>query len=315
MSFFSMEVMPLKQSEIEKIIHGMLHVARPLEIACVRNLISDGTVNEVIFELEKYQNQDGGFGHGLEPDCWNPFSSGLETCAACQIIRNHQIDEMTDLVQKMMSYLDLSFDDFIMRWHATDPNTNDYPHAPWWEHMDDKKSFNPSASLAGFVIRYGNPMTPIYTKSKKVIDEALHYILNNNHVIERHELRALIEMMNDIQWLYKDKKSYKNAKNIMILRIEDSIEKDESLWFTTYANKPSSLIKSHPSLGSNVFFDRLIKEIGMSFLYQNSENLWDITWQWNGYPEAFMKAKKDWQGILAYEYIKLIIDLGIIIES
>ena len=101
----------------------------------------------------------------------------------------------------------------------------------------------------------------------------------------------------------------------MILRIEDSIEKDESLWFTTYANKPSSLIKSHPSLGSNVFFDRLIKEIGMSFLYQNSENLWDITWQWNGYPEDFMKAKKDWQGILAYEYIKLIIDLGIIIES
>lgn len=305
----------MQKKEIEQIVHGMLHVARPLEIACVRHLISDGTIDEVIHELQKYQNEDGGFGHGLEPDCWNPFSSGIQTWAACHVIRDHQIDKMTDVVIKLIDYLSSSFDVKAMRWYATHPDNHLYPHAPWWQDMGDIKSFNPSASLAGFVIRYGNPMLPIYSKAKKVVDEALIYISKQDQVIERHELRCFIEMMNDVASLYQNHPSYIKAKNAIILKIEEAIEKDESLWFTSYVTRPSALIKSHPSLGSEVFFDLLLKEIDLALSNQNKENLWDITWTWQDYPDVFAKAKKDWQGIIAREYIKLIKDLGIIIEG
>lgn len=304
----------MKEKMIEQVIHGMLHVARPLEIARVRHLLSDGSIDEVIHELEKFQNEDGGFGHGLEPDCWNPFSSGTQTWAAINILRDHEVDHMHPIVEKTIEYLAESFDDEIMRWHSIHPDNKDYPHAPWWEHERDHKSFNPSASLAGFIISYGNPMLPIYAKAKKIVDEALHYILEHKEENERHELRCLIEMINDIGFVYQKNPLFIKAKNKMILRIDETIEKDESLWFSSYSNKPSSLIKSHPSLGSEVFFDLLLKEIDLAFDHQNEEHLWDITWAWGAYPEAYAKASKDWQGIIAFDYLKLIKDLGILIE-
>ncbi|HAX03272.1 MAG: hypothetical protein A2Y45_01075 [Tenericutes bacterium GWC2_34_14] len=304
----------MKQIDIERVVHGMLHVARPLEISRVRHLLSDGTKQEVIEELKKYQNEDGGFGHGLEPDAWNPHSSGIQTWAACNIIREHAIDQMDPMVEKLIDYLSESFDDTIQRWHSIHPDHKDYPHAPWWEHEGDLKSFNPSASLAGFIIKYGNPMLPIYKKAKSLIEEALDFILNTKDQIERHELRCFVEMINDITDLYQHQPKFQKAKRFMILHMDEVIEKDRLLWFKDYVNKPSSLIKHHPSLGSEVFFDLLCEEIDEAFDHQNEEHLWDITWQWNAYPEAFSSAKNHWQGIIAFEYLKLIKDLGILIE-
>lgn len=312
MSFFLGGTM--KQTDIEQIVHGMLHVARPLEIARVRHLISDGSLDDVIMALSAYQNEDGGFGHGLEPDFINPFSSATQTWVAINIMRDHNIDPFHPMVSKTLSYLSQTFDDQINRWHAIDSRNKDYPHAPWWEQEGDLTSMNPSASLAGFIIKYGNPMESIYRKAKKVVDEALAMIADPNQEIERHELRCLIEMLDDIQELYIKDKAYIKAKNQMILRMDDAIEQDESLWFTSYVTKPSSLIKGHPSFGSEVFFDLLLKEIDEAFHHQNDEHLWDITWQWMDYLEDFEKASKAWQGVIAFDYIKLIRDLGITIE-
>jgi len=304
----------VKQIEIEQIVHGMLHVARPLEIARVRHLLSDGTTKDIIEALKPFQNADGGFGHGLEPDFWNPNSSATQTWVACNIIRDHEIDQMEDIVQHLIDYLAESFDPKINRWHAIHPDNKDYPHAPWWQQEGRITSFNPSASLAGFIIKYGNPMLGIYKQAKFVVEEAFSTILNQQEPMERHELRCLVEMMNDLADLYHTNHTYQKAKNKMILLMDDIIEKDRNLWFSAYVNKPSSLIKHHPSLGSEAFFDLLCEEIDEAFCHQNEEHLWDITWSWADFPEAFSKAKNDWQGIIAFEYLKLMKDLGILVE-
>lgn len=306
----------MKTIDIEHIVHGMLHVARPLEIARVRHLLSDGSVDDVLHELKKFQNPDGGFGHGLEPDFWNPHSSATQSWVACNIIRDHEIDPFHPVVTSLLDYLKETFDHTIMRWHAIDHDNHQHPHAPWWNKEGALSSFNPSASLAGFIIKYGNPMDSMYKVAKKVVGEAFHYILHRKESIEPHELRCLIEMMNDIAFDYRLDQTYKKAKNAMILWIDDAIEKDEHLWLTSYVTKPSQLIKHHPSLGSEVFHDQLLKEIDLAFNHQNEEHLWSITWDWMGkYPDAFEIAKKHWQGIIAYGYLKLIKDLGIPFED
>ncbi len=83
-------------------------------------------------------------------------------------------------------------------------------------------------------------MDPMYKLAKKVIDEALVFILNAQ-TIEPHELRCLIEMMNDITLDYRTNATFKKAKNNMILLIDRAIENDDQLWFKSYVTKPSQL--------------------------------------------------------------------------
>ena len=53
--------------------------ARPLEMALYRYFCDNGTPQTVITQLVKYQNADGGFGHGLEAYNWNPHSNPIAT--------------------------------------------------------------------------------------------------------------------------------------------------------------------------------------------------------------------------------------------
>ncbi len=58
-----------------------------------------GSKQKIIEELAKYQNEDGGFGHGLEADNWNPNSNPIATNDA--LITLHRIsamDECKDMI-------------------------------------------------------------------------------------------------------------------------------------------------------------------------------------------------------------------------
>ena len=69
--------------------------ARPLELAKWQYHFENGSREAVLETLACYQNTDGGFGYGLEPDYWNPHSSPSqrssgksEWSAKMQIIRS-----------------------------------------------------------------------------------------------------------------------------------------------------------------------------------------------------------------------------------
>ena len=61
--------------------------ARPLDLARWQYLFENGNRENVLRALSMYQNDDGGFGHALEADCWNPESSPMQTWAATEILR------------------------------------------------------------------------------------------------------------------------------------------------------------------------------------------------------------------------------------
>ena len=61
--------------------------ARALELARFRCSFEDAPAASVVEALAAYQNPDGGFGHGLEPDLRAPQSSVLCTSIALQILR------------------------------------------------------------------------------------------------------------------------------------------------------------------------------------------------------------------------------------
>ncbi|MDR1558441.1 MAG: hypothetical protein LBS84_01860 [Clostridiales bacterium] len=56
--------------------------ARPLDITRFQVHFENGSKDAVLTALAAYQNEDGGFGHALEPDAWNPNSSPIQTWTA-----------------------------------------------------------------------------------------------------------------------------------------------------------------------------------------------------------------------------------------
>lgn len=61
--------------------------ARPLDIARCQYYFEGGSKEAVLTALSFYQNEDGGFGHALDLDAWNPNSTPIQTWAASEILR------------------------------------------------------------------------------------------------------------------------------------------------------------------------------------------------------------------------------------
>ena len=118
--------------------------ARPIELACWRYHFENGTQEEVLTALSYYQNDGGGFGHGLEADCWNPYSSPIQTWQATEILRGIGFtDGGHAVIQGILRYLD-SGSDFSQehdQWRNVILTNNDHPHACWWEYGKDGGEF------------------------------------------------------------------------------------------------------------------------------------------------------------------------------
>lgn len=61
--------------------------ARPLDLTRWQYHFENGSKQAVLNALSYYQNEDGGFGHALEADSWNPNSSLIQTWTATEILR------------------------------------------------------------------------------------------------------------------------------------------------------------------------------------------------------------------------------------
>ena len=115
--------------------------ARPLEVSRFNNIFNGSDVADVLIELKKFQNTDGGFGHALEPDLRAPESSALCSSIAFQIIRDHHISRGDDIVQQGIRYFADTFDQSELHWRIIPETADAAPHAPWWNQEGREAEF------------------------------------------------------------------------------------------------------------------------------------------------------------------------------
>ena len=73
-----------KFNEIYEKARGFIYRnARPLDLALWKYHFENGNREDVLTALMAYQNADGGFGHALEADSFNPNSAPIQTWTAC----------------------------------------------------------------------------------------------------------------------------------------------------------------------------------------------------------------------------------------
>ena len=64
---------------IEAAKNFVIKNARPLELSLYKYFFENEDKSNALTELRNFQNDDGGFGHGLEADNWNPNSNPIAT--------------------------------------------------------------------------------------------------------------------------------------------------------------------------------------------------------------------------------------------
>jgi hypothetical protein len=119
-----------------------------------------GPREAVLDVLRCYQNDDGGFGHGLEPDVMCPASTAICTEVAMAYLDGLGAVEGT-IVDDMENWIAAAQqEDGSMSHPKRDLVT--YPHGPWWE--DDSGS---GLALAGFLGKWGRGTPEFRARSEE----------------------------------------------------------------------------------------------------------------------------------------------------
>jgi hypothetical protein len=128
--------------------------ARLIERYLFTCLFANGSKEPVLAALRAYQNEDGGFGNALEPDKRCPSSQPQDIEIALHIL--DAIDAMNDpMVVRACDYLvTITTPEGGVPYAL--PSVNAYPHAPWWTVEENPAaSLNPTAAIAGLLLKYG----------------------------------------------------------------------------------------------------------------------------------------------------------------
>lgn len=294
--------MMLDSSRFQIIRNWMYRNARPLDLARWKFHFESGDKVEVLNALSAYQNADGGFGHGIEPDCWNPKSWPIGTQVACKILKEiNFFDKKHPIIRGILQYLNSGADFTGKGWHRKVLTNNDYPHAVWWTYNQDYESsikenweYNPTAALVGFILRVSDQNSDIYKKGLKISHEAIERLVTVD-IVETHELSCFCSLIEDIEAMnLHDEFHIEMIKNNLQNHVENSIERDISKW-GDYVPRPSRYMRSRES---NSYIDNknlMDEDILFILKTRNEEGIWNIPWNWNQYQNEFEVARNWWK--------------------
>ncbi len=286
--------------------------ARPLDLARWQYHFEGGLKEAVLVTLAAYQNEDGGFGHALEPDAWNPNSSPIQTWTATEILREINFTDNTHpIIQGILRYLASGKDFEGKNWYNTVRSNNDYPHAPWW-HTDSNStchhSYNPTACFAGFIVRFADRDSDLYRLGCRIAKEAYDAYSGQDLLGDMHTAACYIRL-----WQYCEETGMVDVIDLTALKerlreqVQHNMTKNTAEWETGYICKPSQFFNTR----SSIFYadNRDIADYECEFIIKSQleDGSWNIPWGWNGYLEEWSISKNWWKGngaILNMMYLK-----------
>ncbi len=286
--------------------------ARPLDLARWRRHFEDGSKEAVLAALAAYQNEDGGFGHALEADAWNPNSSPIQTWSATEILREIDFTDSTHpMIQSILHYLASGKDFDGKFWNNTVRSNNDYPHAPWWHTESDSLShndYNPTACLAGFIIRFAEKGSELYNIGCRIAQEAYAAYFEQDLPGDMHTAGCYIRL-----WQYCAEAGAAGIMDLAAMedrlrkQIRQSMTQDKTKWETSYICKPSHFFNTRDSIFYTDNKDLADYECEFIIKFQLEDGSWAIPWSWNDYPDEWPVSKNWWKGngaILNMLYLK-----------
>ena len=285
--------------------------ARPLDQALLAWSDDASYIDAVIAALATYQNPDGGYAHGIEPDMWTPDSGPLSTTIGLQYAMRIGLPLEHPAVQHAMAYLAGKVDIHGLRWQATAAAVDDAPHAPWWHRGPsgvsaiDALTENPTVEILGYFQHYQTSINPFLLDA--IAEQAAIRLAAQPNQMEEHVLACYV------RW-YRLAPPEWQARLLPDLRriIAGTISTDPTIWSTTYVPTPFLVVESP----SDPWYDLLAPAV-----QAQCAQLVDVlardgcvqpTWQWGQYLEQWQIARAHWTGKLTVEALLSLRRFGIV---
>lgn len=286
--------------------------ARPLDLARWQYHFENGSKEAVLAALDAYQNEDGGFGHALEPDAWNPNSSPIQTWTATEILREIDFTDATHpIIQGVLCYLASGQDFNGHFWYNNVFSNNDYPHAPWWHTESDStchNDYNPTACLAGFITRFAENGSKLHQLGCRIAKEAYEAYIEQSLLNDMHTVLCYIRLLQ-----YCEEAGVNEIIDLSTLKerlkeqIKHSITHNTAKWETGYICKPSQFFNDCNSVFYADNKDIAHYECEYIIKSQLEDGSWNAPWSWNAYPDEWAISKNWWKGsgaVLNMLYLK-----------
>lgn len=282
--------------------------ARPLDLARWKYHFESGSSREVLTALAAYQNADGGFGYGLEEDNMNPNSSPMQVWRATVVLREmNNLCKTEPIITRILHYLEQTPEFDGKKWNNVIATNNDWPHAPWWSYssVSDEQSteegrfcdwYNPTASLAGFLLRYANADSDIYKKALTIVKEAIETLFRIDNPQDMHVIACLIQMCEDIAaaGLGECFELERLTAHLQKL-VAGMITQDVTQWETSYACKPSQFFCEKDSLFYQGNENLAQYECEFIRKTQMPDGAYTVPWSWDAYPEEWAVSRNFWR--------------------
>lgn len=270
---------------------------RMLDYYLVKGLLMN-TDKEIINELIKFQNDDFGFGHGLEPDIRMPYSSVICTNHAIHILDQVKDKSLTEELRKqIVEYYENSYLEDLERWRMTIPTVDEFPRAVWWNFdvVDNFTYGNPNPEIIGFL--YQNKKYLKKININKQINNVLKYI--ETDFAKEASMHSIMSMLNfykkvdkDVKYLIKNK-----LQEVVITELDKSYGKWEKYGLEPY--KIAIIDKS--------FLNTRLDELTENLQFNKSKIITGLivpNWSWYQFKEVFEEIKMEWSGHLTFNVLR-----------
>jgi hypothetical protein len=139
----------LSKDQLKTIKNFIFRNGRLLERKLYLYFFEDGDKGDVINALMAYQNLDGGFGNGIEPDLLCPDSTAIG--AETAMFYFDLLEEFNnEIIDKLVNWIDQKQNErgYI---HHPPQNMYNFPFQPWWDGPDEFRIL----TLAGYIKKWG----------------------------------------------------------------------------------------------------------------------------------------------------------------
>lgn len=297
-------------------VKGWMHRnAREVELRIWEALFEEGKAAAVADALLAYQNEDGGYGHALEADNWNPDSTPPAVCTALKYLRLAGFWDFSHPAYEGIKRFIQSGKCWNGRgWLFGVPGNDSWPRAPWWtysEEENEKEFAGVNGTLNAFVLRAVRKDDYFYRRSLKAAEELLARLDGQERQADG-ELEALDDLLEAIEMRGLPGFDTEERRKKLREKIKAAVCTDPARW-GEYVKRPSfSLTFLDGSLYEEL---KEAAEAELDWVLETREpgGVWPICWKWGGmeqYEREFTLSENWWKGMVAIEKMMFLRKFG-----